>query len=38
VLDVLERTEGPLVLGGDLNAKDDGAEIKRLAAAMTDSF
>jgi endonuclease/exonuclease/phosphatase family metal-dependent hydrolase len=38
VLDVLERTEGPLVLGGDLNAKDDGAEIKGLAAAMTDSF
>ncbi len=38
VLDILERTEGPLVLGGDLNATDDGAEIKRLAAAMTDSF
>lgn len=38
VIDLLDRTEGPLVLGGDLNATDNGAEIKRLAAAMTDSF
>jgi endonuclease/exonuclease/phosphatase family metal-dependent hydrolase len=38
VLGMLERTEGPLVLGGDLNATDDGAEIKRLAAEMTDSL
>ena len=38
VLGMLERTEGPLVLGGDLNATDDGVEIRRLAAAMTDSF
>ena len=38
VLDMLERTEGPLVLGGDLNAHDDGAEIGRLAAEMTDAF
>lgn len=38
VLNILERTEGPLVLGGDLNATDDEVEIRRLAAAMTDSF
>ena len=38
VLNILERTEGPLVLGVDLNATDDGVEIRRLAAAMTDSF
>ncbi len=38
VLGILGHTEGPLVLGGDLNAHDEGAEIKRLAAAMTDSF
>ena len=38
VLNILERTEGPLVLGADLNATDDGVEIRRLAAAMTDSF
>ena len=38
VLGMLERTEGPIILGGDLNATDDGAEIKRLAAEMTDSF
>jgi endonuclease/exonuclease/phosphatase family metal-dependent hydrolase len=38
VLGMLERTEGPLVLGGDLNATHDGAAIRRLAAEMTDSF
>ena len=38
VLDILEHTEGPVVLGGDLNARGEGAEIRRLAAAMTDSF
>ncbi len=38
VLSILDRTEGPLVLGGDLNATEDTAEIARLAAAMTDSF
>ena len=38
VIDLLERTEGPVILGGDLNAKDDGAEISRLDAEMTDSF
>ena len=38
MLGILERTEGPLVLGGDLNATDGGAEIRQLAAAMSDSF
>ena len=38
VLDILEHTEEPVVLGGDLNARGEGAEIRRLAAAMTDSF
>ncbi len=38
VLDILERTKGPIILGGDLNATYDRAGIKQLAAAMTDSF
>jgi endonuclease/exonuclease/phosphatase family metal-dependent hydrolase len=38
VLDILEHIEGPVVLGGDLNVRGEGAEIRRLAAAMTDSF
>jgi endonuclease/exonuclease/phosphatase family metal-dependent hydrolase len=38
VLDILEHTEGPVILGGDLNARGEGVEIRRLAAAMTDSF
>ena len=38
VIDLLDRTEGPLILGGDLNATAERAEISRLAAEMTDSF
>ena len=38
VVDLLDRTEGPVVLGGDLNATSQRAEISRLAAEMTDSW
>jgi endonuclease/exonuclease/phosphatase family metal-dependent hydrolase len=38
VTDLLDRTEGPVVLGGDLNAGARSPEITRLAAEMTDSW
>jgi endonuclease/exonuclease/phosphatase family metal-dependent hydrolase len=38
VADLLDRTEGSVVLGGDLNAGARSPEITRLAAEMTDSW
>ena len=38
VVDLVDRTEGPVVLGGDLNAGAQSPEITRLAAEMTDSW
>ncbi len=38
VIDLLDRTEGAMILGGDLNAMGESTEISRLVAEMTDSF
>ena len=38
VVDLLDRTTGSVVLGGDLNAGAQSPEITRLAAEMTDSW
>jgi endonuclease/exonuclease/phosphatase family metal-dependent hydrolase len=38
VVDLLDHTEGPVVLGGDLNAGGRSPEVARLAAEMTDSW
>ena len=38
VVDLLDRTEGPVVLGGDLNAGAQSPEIMQLAAELTDSW
>ncbi len=38
VADLLDRTEGPGILGGDLNAGAQSPEITRLTAEMTDSW
>ncbi len=38
VIDLLDRTEGAVILGGDLNAMGESTEISRLVAEMTDSF
>ena len=38
VVELLDRTEGPVVLGGDLNAASQRPEIARLATEITDSW
>ncbi len=38
LVDLVDRTEGPVVLGGDLNAGAQSPETTRLTAEMTDSW
>jgi len=38
VIGLLDRTEGPVILGGDLNAGAQSPEVTRLGAGLTDSW